>query len=555
MTFFAEERAVSPVLGGILIFGLTMSLLILTQVSVVPAANQQIEFEHNQGLQEDFERFQGSTTRVAASGASESVDVDLGVRYPNRFFLVNPAPASGQLSTDAASIVIENVTSTNPETADYYASLGNDATYDTKRLVYEPNYRQYGNAPRTFYENGVIFNEYGEDTTLVVASTPLVDGTDITLVLIDGDVDEYTTGTTRLTVQAASAPANRVAVTENGDPITLRLDTLVPESDWQTYADSQSAVTLHKYTDTDGDPHTPNEVVLVLDDTRDYTLRVARLTVGENAAVDAPAYVTSVGSYASSVPANTSITYTVELRDAQHNAVRGGEVTATITGAAHFANGNTVTNASVDENGRASVTVTGNRNALGTITVDIGRDTDADADLGDETSHRVVTYTLELVTTDVTKVERDADIGNVINPGNATAGDISLESVGSDQVQFKNLGTASKAIEEVRVNFVKADGQGNAPVYDVTDVDMTGVRVAGTPTGGSFDSQYATTFAVGGNYEPVTNGPIVVGGGEYVTFELEFDGAKNSQLSPGDFYVISIRFTDGTSATYFAGVV
>ena len=56
MTFFAEERAVSPVLGGILMFGLAVSLLILTQVSVVPAANQQVEFEHNLGVQEDFER-------------------------------------------------------------------------------------------------------------------------------------------------------------------------------------------------------------------------------------------------------------------------------------------------------------------------------------------------------------------------------------------------------------------------------------------------------------------------------------------------------------------
>ncbi|WP_227133728.1 Ig-like domain-containing protein [Halorubellus salinus] len=555
MTFFAEERAVSPVLGGILMFGLAMSLLILTQVSVVPAANQQLEFEHNQGVQKDFERFGSSTTRVAGSGATETVDVDLGVRYPNRFFLVNPGPASGSLSTDAATFAIENVTSTTPETAEYYDSLGNDVTYQTTRLVYDPTYRQYANAPRTFYENGVVFNEYDGDVTLVTSRTPIVSDGDITLVLFDGNVQEQTTGTTSLTLQAASAPAKRIAVTDDGEPITLRIATLVPESDWQEYADGESAVTLHTYVDADADPRTPNEVVLRLDDTRDYTLRVARVTLNGNAITDLPAYVTTVGSYASSVPANTSMTYTAEVRDAQNNPISGGEVTATIDGPAKFSNGNKAINASVDEDGRASVTVTGNTDALGTITVDVGRDSDADDDLSDEDGHKYVTYSFELVTTDVTKVERDADIGNVINPGNATAGDLSLESVGADQVQFKNLGTVPKSIEQVRVNFVKADGQGSAPVYQVTSVDLTALRVAGTSTGGSFDTQYATTFTVGGNYESITNGPVVVGDGEYVTFALEFDGAKQDELSPGDFYVISIRFADGTSATYFAGVV
>jgi hypothetical protein len=554
MTFFAEERAVSPVLGGILMFGLAMSLLILTQVSVVPAANQQVEFEHNQGVQEDFERFGSSTTRVAGSGATETVDVDLGVRYPNRFFLVNPGPASGSLSTETATFVVENVTSTNPETAEYYASLGNDVTYQTTRLVYEPGYRQYANAPRTLYENGVVFNEYDDDVTLVTARTPIVSDGDITLVLFDGTVAEQTTGATSLTLQAASAPAERIAITDDGEPITLRISTLVPESDWQTYADGESAVTLHTYVDGDADPRTPNEVVLRLDDTRDYTLRVARLTLNENAVTDTPAYVTTVGSYASSVPANTSMTYTVEVRDAQNNPITGGEVTATIDGPARFANGNKATNASVDENGHASVTVTGNTNALGTITVDIGRDTDADDDLSDEDVHKYVTYSFELVTTDVTEIDQVADVGNAINPGNATAGDLSLEAVDGDQIQFKNLGTTSKTIEQIRVNFVKADGQGNAPVYQVSAVDLTALRVAATSTGGTFDSQYATTFTVGGSYAPVTNGPVVVDGGEYLTFALEFDGAKKSELNPGDFYVLSIRFADGTSATYFAGV-
>lgn len=547
MTFFAEERAVSPVLGGILMFGLAMSLLILTQVSVVPAANQQLEFEHNQGVQKDFERFGSSTTRVAGSGATETVDVDLGVRYPNRFFLVNPGPASGSLSTDAATFAIENVTSTNPETAEYYDSLGNDVTYQTTRLVYDPSYRQYANAPRTLYENGVVFNEYDDDVTLVTSRTPIVSDGDITLVLFDGDVQEQTTGVTSLTLQAASAPAERIAVTGDGEPITLRIATLVPESDWQEYADGESAVTLHKFVDADANPRTPNEVVLRLDDTRDYTLRVARVTLNGNAVTDMPAYVTTVGSYASSVPANTSMTYTAEVRDAQNNPISGGEVTATIDGPARFANGNKATNASVDENGHASVTVTGNTNALGTITVDIGRDTDGDGDLSDEDAHKYVTYRFELVTTDVTKVDQIADVGSSINPG-LDSGGLVFETVSLSGNQltmnFRYTGSDTLEITSARVNYYFVGKPGSNDVVESIELDTTNGNVE--------------TLAVGGVWEDFGTDTIVLSSGATPALDARLydqDGdAYTLSGSNDDFFMLSLEFSDGSTKVYIVPV-
>lgn len=547
MTFFAEERAVSPVLGGILMFGLAMSLLILTQVSVVPAANQQLEFEHNQGVQADFERFGSATTRVAGSGATETVDVDLGVRYPNRFFLVNPGPASGSLSSDAATVVIENVTSTNPETAEYYASLGNDVTYQTTRLVYEPNYRQYANAPRTLYENGVVFNEYDGDVTLVTSRTPIVSDGDITLVIFDGDVDEQTTGITSLTLQAASAPAERIAVTGDGDPITLRVATLVPESDWQEYADGENAVILHKYVDADGDPRTPNEVVLRLDDTRDYTLRVARVTLNGNAATDAPAYVTTVGSYASSVPANTSMTYTVEVRDAQNNPITGGEVTATVDGGARFSNGNTQINASIDEDGHASVTVTGITNALGTVTVDVGRDTDVDGDLSDEDAHKYVTYTFELVTTDVTKVDQVADVGSSINPGLDSNGLVFETSTLSDNdltMTFAYTGADATEITSARVNYYFVAKPGTNGIADSLDI-MTA-------------SGATKTLEVGGVWQDLGTDTYTLSPGDPFVLQGELfqpDGSDYTlKGSSDDFFMLSLEFSDGSTKVYIIPV-
>jgi|GEM_PF-1131319 uncharacterized protein (DUF2141 family) len=568
MIFYSSDRGVSPVLGGILMFGLAMSLLILTQVSVVPAANNQVEFEHNQRVQDDFERFQASSSRVASSGAPETIDVEVGVRYPNRFFLLNPTPGSGVLNAEDATIDIANVQAINPETNDYFTSETNTLAYDTQRLIYEPNYKEYRNAPRTVHENGVTFNEYDGDVTLVTSATPFVNDGDITLILLDGDLYEEGTGSTSLTLQAASAPSQRIAVTNaSAGPITIAFDTRLPQSEWDAFNATTSDVVDVQY------DAVANTVTLTLDPTRDYTLRVARLTIGESAADRTPAYVTSVGTPPSSIPANSSITYTVEVRDVHHNPVSGGEVLARVTtGNAHFEPGSARTverTVDVDENGRASVTVVGNPNEIGTVSVDVGRDANGDGTLtaAGDGAHNFAAHEFLLVTTSITQIDQVADVGGSINPNDANTGSLTLASTsalanGDGRLQFEKLGPNTKSVSELRVNFVSLDSQGNSPIDDFQTMTIVGVTNGGAPV----TTDHNGSFDVGDTYTAVANGPIVVQSGDTLLVDFQFTGivegngqqpntTQTYDLQPGDFFIISVSFTDGTTATYFAGVV
>lgn len=542
MTFFAEERAVSPVLGGILMFGLAASLLILTQVSLVPAANQQVEFEHNLGVQEDFERFQGSATRVAATGAPESVDVHLGVRYPNRFFLVNPAPSSGSLLSEGATITVANVSATNLETNEYFVSEGNALGYETKRLLYDPNYNQYANAPRTVHENGVTFNEFDGDVTLVTSATPLVNDGDITLILLDGDVTEQGTGSASLTLQAASAPSQRIAITNTGtDPITITLDTRLPESEWEAFNDSATDVTKVQY---NGD-----EVTITLDTSRDYTLRVARLSIGDSPAPQGTAYVTSVGTPVSSTPSQSSVTYTVELRDEHNNPVSGVDLTAAIDTGATFS---TVTGPSTtapalttDEDGRVTVTIVGNDNYEGPATVRIGLP-DSSNSIDTTNPQTYTESTVSFVPTAVTNVEQVADVGSAINPGldsGALVFETSALSGSEVTMTFRYTGTEPTEITAARVNyyFVASPGVNGNPDSLVLDTESGATR--SIEIGGVWQDLSTDTYSLS------PGGPLVVTG------QL-FDGNSPYTLkgTSDDFFMLSLEFDDGSTKVYIVPV-
>ena len=75
--FRADERAVSEVLGSILLFGLLMTVLVLIQTNAVPAQNQQVEFEHNQRVQQDMLGLDRAVLQAATSDVPTTADVEL----------------------------------------------------------------------------------------------------------------------------------------------------------------------------------------------------------------------------------------------------------------------------------------------------------------------------------------------------------------------------------------------------------------------------------------------------------------------------------------------
>jgi len=96
-----DERAVSPVLGAVLLAGILVLLISVLQTQAVPAWNEEVEFDHNQRTTADLERLQSTILRVSTTGTSQPVTVELGALYPQRVFLRNFASdPSGSLATE-----------------------------------------------------------------------------------------------------------------------------------------------------------------------------------------------------------------------------------------------------------------------------------------------------------------------------------------------------------------------------------------------------------------------------------------------------------------------
>ncbi|WP_267640498.1 Ig-like domain-containing protein [Haloarchaeobius amylolyticus] len=534
-----DERGVSPVLGGILIFGLVLALLALTQVSLVPAMNGNVEFEHNQGVQDDFEALHSSTYRVASTGAPESTSIQLGTRYPARMFLVNPAPASGSLTSDQLGVTIENVSALDADTREYLQSLGDTLDVNTSSLVYQPRYNQYTTAPATAYEYGVVYNRFGNAATTLVADEGFIDGNRITLVAVAADISEQQVGSKQLTVHPVSAPAQGIAVTNTtGDTLTLRVKTTLPEARWDEILADQQVANGGKvvaYTYTTGTNY--NTLVVTLASGQVYDLRLAGIGIEETVATPSldATYLVKQSGGDRYLTVGASEPLTVQVRDAYNNPVSGVVVNASVSG-----KGSLVTTAEqTDEDGEATFQYDpGMDNGSATVTVWFGSNA---ADPVKSTTYGITVGD-----------KPEVDLGDTINP-DSSEGSFRLETASrvggaggeTVEMEFTNNGT-ERTISEVRINMYIQGKPGNNNPRPISAelTDATG------------STTYATV-AVGGKYVeiPTADRPTF-GDGATATLRVNFytDAGATTAYSASnsdDFFVVSLTFDDGETAVYF----
>ncbi|WP_439027156.1 Ig-like domain-containing protein [Haloarchaeobius sp. DT45] len=537
---WGDERGVSPVLGGILVFGLVLSLLALTQVSLVPAMNGQVEFDHNQGVQEDFEALHSSTYRVASTGAPESTSIELGTRYPSRMFLVNPAPASGSLSSDPLGVTIGNVTALDADTREYLQSLGYTLDVDTSSLVYQPRYNQYRNAPVTVYEYGVVYNRFDGSATTLVADEGFIDGNRITLVAVATDLNEQRVGSKQLTVHPVSAPAQSVAVTNTtGTTLTLTVKTTMPEARWDEILADQLVAnggTVASYTYTTG--ATYNTLVVRLAAGEVYTLRLAGIGIEETTSTPAldPTYLVKQNGGDRYLTVGAREQLTVQVRDAYNNPVSGVTLNAVVGSGPGSV---TALSPQTDENGKATFQYdTGAGNGTASVTVWFGSDSSDDV--------KSTTYSITVGE----KVE--VDVGANINPN--SAGAVVLDTAnavppngnsGIAELVFNNTASGVRTIAELRINFYDSDDQGGTANAAPKSFTL------------SSPGAHETDFTYAGAYTAVANGGLELAPGTSTvafTFYKDTTWTNQFDVEQGDIFILSVVFDDGSTATYFVGL-
>ena len=382
MTLRGDDRAVTVQIGAVLLFGFLVVAMSMYQVTVVPAANEKVEFQHNERVQSDLQRFYDGAVRAGGGGVPQSTSVALGTNYAPRTLFVNPPNPSGSLRTtgdSSAGYGIANAEVAGPEAAsEYWRATVDDRDglriVRSKALVYAPNYNEYAEAPDTVVEGPLVYNRFDDAATPLTEQT-LVNGRTITLVAFDGSRSVSQSGTVSVGARPLSVSTNSVTLRGNGEGIDLYVLTTASESLWRNRLSEEIAggnverveyipnrrVANYGLTTDSGDPIPLDEgqgvLVVHLNPDRTYELRMAKVGVGSGATEPKPAYVVPVEREEHAREGYGSVT--VEVRDAYNNPVAGATVEV-VQGADRMANpdgdGDGAPDATTGANGRATFT-------------------------------------------------------------------------------------------------------------------------------------------------------------------------------------------------------
>lgn len=539
-----DDRAVSEVIGAILIFGLLILLLVLIQANAVPAANKQVELEHNQRVTQDFQTLQEGLYRAAATGSDIAVTMETGVSYPPRFFLLNPGPAIGSLRTaqippDTGTEVAIRNAQANGETGDFWNGV-DPVEYATRNIEYTPNYNELPNTGTLTWEHSTLFTRFSETNLLFEDATSFIDGRTIRLTLIDGQLSRGAISTS-VEMAPISARQRSVTVSESGDPIQIELQTSIPHEEWVEILDGDGGPDPEPFAtvlpDTDGD----DVVTIELTPGETYELSVSKVRVGTSIAPQTePHYITTVSGDGTSFIEGQSQRLTVEVRDRYNNPVSGVDISA-VTG--NELSGDAVTvvgDSTTDENGQVTLEYTtgsipaSNANPQPTVT--------ASFDDGD-TELEKATFTFDVTELDSLNLDSSGDVVSGINPE-----DLSLVSVTQPtgpgttnkmfDVTFEYTGTAALTIEEMRLLFYQTNDAAAG-----TYIDLLRITVDGAVT-----TDNSGQLGVYGSF--VDTPDIQLTGGETVT--LRFESSKTSLGS--DFLGLSFGLNGGDRLNYFFAI-
>lgn len=555
--FGRNERGVSEALGAILVFGLVLTLLMLVQMHAVPAANQQVEANHNERVQEDLGQLDGAITRTAMLGSGETVRLDTGVRYPARLLLYNPPPASGTVRTSAAhNVSLGNVSASGAAGA---FLDGTERNVSTRALSYRADYRELDQPPTTVFETGVRYHRFQNGS--VVERTTLVRGRTLTLVTLNGSLSSSSVDATMLETVPVSAPAQAVNVRNDTHPVRVTLPTKLSTAEWRETLTHETCADTDENFECD-DPESDGHVVAIeengsrtdvlLEKGQTYSLRMARVGVGRDVEERAePRYVVPVRGNGTSVADGNARKLTVEVRDQFNNPVGDAEVTfETSDGTFGNTGGANSVTATTDEQGHASVTFYPDTAVSGNAKVVASRDYDASNAVE---RHERVEFTLDagrpgpVVRTHTSTVDAN---GSRIVMGLKNDGALPVDI---ERVQLNYVTVNERVVRNVTVRMNDPTGAGelrtepaSIPITQLEDgpEEVTKLDVDGSDVG--LDSSATEGMEPASLTQPQTLRP-----GPAVTVGFTFD-APLAAGEEDEFAMVSVTvyFSGGYTQTY-----
>jgi hypothetical protein len=575
--FARGGRAQSQVIGAVLIFAFIIAALAAAQVVLVPQSNEELEASHNEQAQQSMSDIRGAIQRSAVVGASQSESIDLGVDYPTRLLLLNPGEGAGTIRTaGGTNLTIENATATDDEVSDFWT--GSPVNASSKRIIYDPNYNYYENAPKAVYENSVLYNSFSGGPDIAKSDQDIVDGRRIYLTALEGNKSTSQSGAASVDVKSVSAATETINVQReaSGEPIQVTIPTQLSEEVWvqellvEEIDDEGGAMgdspededECDDFEGNDGDDDdrfivncryddsvTPHELTLTFQNETTsglitYSLKMSKVGVGSGISTPDAEYITDLEGDGADIALNGRQEVVFQVRNKYNNPAEDAEVDVGIVGGTSgqklLHQGTDITGQSDDNipvgpDGKVKLTyVAPGSTKSSPIPVHVEAKFGSGGAKDAEVSMEVI---------NASRIDRTRPL---LNPSNrlilekAEITDANCPGVGSGkscEVTLTFDSPDSVDIEEMRYVFYSADSQGFSGADSQSFLNYT-------------QPSPDQRFEISGGFNEIDGGPITVSGSEDITVQFYEKENQGHEVKQGEFFVISL-LVDGERETFF----
>ena len=153
--FYNDDKAVSNVIGTVLLLAIFMILIATIQSTMVPQWNRETELSHREYIIEDLFIFRSAIQDVAIDGIPRNRILSLGTRYPNKIIFINSGPGvQGNLRFKPMNVEIKITNNTNPPII---------KNFQSNRIIYTSN--GLLKLPNIISEHGIIITDFGHRNT------------------------------------------------------------------------------------------------------------------------------------------------------------------------------------------------------------------------------------------------------------------------------------------------------------------------------------------------------------------------------------------------------
>jgi hypothetical protein len=270
-----EKRAVSTVIGFLLLIALISILFTFYLSAIVPQASEQAEVQTRFDLFEDMNQLQGDIDRAANTDGTVESTIRTKVEY-STLISAFATPSTYEYSQQTGNAQLNNA---NNSSTDFFEST---TDWSSDIINIDINNRQtLSTNSQVGFEYGIPYNQINQNQ--YAENNGLVSDTNIKLYLVDANLG-IARGTTDDSVYIDSTSFQTTETEDDGTPLELQLETTISEQAWNEALESEKTSNGGHITDITYTAQTNdlNTVKIEFEQGITYDITVGRATITSN---------------------------------------------------------------------------------------------------------------------------------------------------------------------------------------------------------------------------------------------------------------------------------